>query len=117
MLAAAVIGLTVYMAVVGLNQASAIAGIGAFFVAVIGLALAVAAPRPAESHKIGHTDQQMSGVVAGEHAIQEAIVTSSEDASQHMADVTAKTGSAVQRIFSIIQVRALGTKRDGDRGV
>jgi len=109
--AVAVTGLAVYMTSVGLNQASAIAGVGGFFVAVIGLALALAG-RSTESLTPGQSHQQMSDVVAGKNVAQVSRVAS-DDVSQGMARVTARTGSVYQFVRGI-QARAQSVKRNGD---
>lgn len=68
---AAVVGIAAYMASVGWNKANLIAGIGAFFVAVAGLALAVRPPVPSER---GGVHMRMRKVRAGNTAAERADV-------------------------------------------
>jgi len=100
------------MATADLNQASAIAGIGGFFVAVVGLALALGARSPTGSHTGERSSQQMSDVIAGD-VKQDARVTAGDDVTQRMVRVTALPGSVHQRI-RFIQPRARNAKGDGD---
>lgn len=113
--AVAVAGLTVYMVSVGLAKASTIAEVAGFFVAVIGLALALTSRHSTEQNTREHSHQQMSDVVAGKNVAQDAHVAS-DKLTQKMERVTSRSGSVHQRV-RVIQARVRSPRRDGDHEV
>ena len=105
--AIATIALAAYMVSVGWSRANLIAGVGAFFVAVAGLVVALAARQRAQM------EQRMSDVKAKRSVGQEAHVSSPDKVVQSMARITAR--SVYQRIRAFTQVRTQNVEREGDR--
>lgn len=115
MFAAALAGLAAYMASVGWNQANLIAGVAGFFVAAVGLALALAERRqPTAPQGPGHFDLRIDKARAGRDIGQEADVASGDDVSAHMARVSAREGSVLQRIRALAQPPAGRARRGGN---
>ena len=111
MFAAAVAGLTVYMISVGLRQASLIAEIAGFFVALVGLALALAT-RHSPSPREGERDElKMSHVVSGGKVVQHADAPPWKSLSLLMAHVTARNG--IYQGKSVVRPRARRARRKG----
>ena len=107
--AVAVVGAGVYMGVVGWSQATAIATIGAFVLAAIGLALAVADRRSAALRGRGDVTMRMRHVDVGGSAEQKVDLLPGDRASQDMARVNARAGNARQR------ARVVNWQRGGRR--
>jgi hypothetical protein len=107
--AIATIALAAYMVSVGWSRANLIAGVGAFFVAVAGLALALAARQRAQMEQM---EQRMCDMKA-KRVVQEAHVSPPDKVIQSMARITAR--SVYQRIRAFTQVRAHNVGREGDR--
>ena len=105
--AIATIALAAYMVSVGWSRANLIAGVGAFFVAVAGLVVALAARQRAQ------VEQRMCDVKAKRSVGQEAQVSSPDKVVQSMARITAR--SVYQRIRAFTQVRTQNVEREGDR--
>jgi hypothetical protein len=111
---AAVVGLAVYMLSVGWSQASLIAEVAGFFVAVAGLALALAARHSTPSEKPGRSKQQMRNVVSGANVLQEAHVSSGESVAQDMKEIRSRR-SVRQSIGSFSRPHDRRTQRESDR--
>lgn len=94
-LAGALAALVAYMASVGWTQASLVAGVAGFFVAVAGLILAIAPRKPASLHERRQAIQQMRNVSAAS-AHQDAQVLPGENITQSMESITVR--DARQRI-------------------
>ena len=106
--ATALVGLVVYMAVVGLGRASLIAEVAGFFVGLAGLALAVA-DRSSPSARSPH-GQDISDVVSGGRVDQEAPAGT----PQRMTRVIAEDGVR-QRSRSAAQAPSSERATEGDR--
>jgi membrane protein implicated in regulation of membrane protease activity len=115
MFVAAVAGVAAYMASVGWSQANLIAGVAGFFVAVVGLALALSERRSAARGERGHSIQDMTDIVVGGDAAQIACISPVEDVSQNMARVTARNGHARQVIWVFGRPHARDARRRGGR--
>jgi hypothetical protein len=107
---AAVLGVTAYMASVGWSKANLVAGVGAFFVAIAGLALAVRPPVPGERRGV---QMRMSKVRAGETAAQRAEVPAGIPVLAEMHDVSGR--DVWQRIRRPVRPAEAGDEdgRDG----
>lgn len=112
---AALIGLAAYMASAGWSQANLIAGVAGFFVAAIGLALALAERHQASApRERGHIELRMRGAVADRDIVQEGHVASEQNVSAHINRVSARNGSVVQRIRGLSRLPAGKTRRGGN---
>lgn len=109
----ATIALAAYMVSVGWSRADLIASVGAFFVAVAGLAVALATRDPRTSEKRAQIDQEIHDANAAGSMVQEAQVSSQDKVIQRMARITARRIS--QRVGQLAQSRALRIGRKGDR--
>ncbi len=115
LVAVALIGIAAYMIVVGWNQATAIATIGAFFLAAIGVAVAVADRRSEGSEVRGGVTMRKRKVDAGGSVGQVADVRPDDKASLDMSQVTARSGDVEQRARVVNWPRLPGARRRGDR--
>jgi hypothetical protein len=113
-LAVAFAGLVAYMLSVGWDQASLVAVVGGFFVAVAGLTLALAERRSTAQNERGQIKQQMRDVV-GNAVLQEAQVSPAEDVTQSMEGVTARNAPARQRIRGSTRPPAGAVEAGGER--
>ena len=113
--AAALAGLAAYMFTVGWNQANLIAGVAGFFVAAVGLALALTGRRQSTAPQgPGHFELRIGRATAGRDIRQEAHVAAGDDLSADMARVSARDGSVLQRIRALARPPAGQARRGGD---
>jgi hypothetical protein len=116
--AIATIALAAYMVSVGWSRANLIAGVGAFFVAVPGLVVALAARQRAQMEQRAidvkaRSFRQEAIDVKARSFRQEAHVSSQDKVVQSMARITAR--SVYQRLRAFTQVRTQNVEREGDR--
>ena len=108
----ATIALAAYLVSVGWSRANLTAGVGAFFVAVAGLAVALAARHPRTSRKRAHIVQKTCDATA-ESTDQEAHVSPWMKVTQRMNRITVRRIS--QCVRQAAQLRALKLRHEGNR--
>lgn len=114
-LAVVLAGLVFYMYEVGWSKAFLIAGIAGFFVAVAGLALAVADRSDAGSHSRGGSVVQRLHRADGENVRQSARVIEGTDLAQDMTKVAAKAG-AIRQVAKVVPRPGRPGIRGGGKG-